>query len=169
MTLAAEVGAGAPNFDLASTEGVVIMLRDEVPRSGVVLYLFFGEADERVQKDLQALEARRDSFASSSSHILALSSLKLDDLSALQASLGLGFPLLHDDREFLSAYGVGEDGAHRALFLVGRDETIRWSTVPVDAVESVIDGLLAELAGLSRSTSNYPKSILNRFIDRLRG
>lgn len=169
MTLTAELGAGAPNFDLASTEGVVIMLRDEVPRSGVVLYLFSGDADEQVEKDLLALEAKRASIASSSSRILALSNLELDALAGLQARLGLGYPLLHDDREFLIAYGVSEQGGNRALFLVGHDETIRWTARPLDTVESAIDGLLAALAALPRSTANYPKSILNWLIDRLRG
>ncbi len=169
MTLAAGVGAGAPNFDLASTEGVVIMLRDEVPRSGIVLYLFWGAADEDVERDLLALEAKRESFASSSSRILALSTLKLADLRDLQSRLGLGFPLLYDDREFSKAYGVEEDGDHRALFLVGFDEIIRWVTRPVEAVDSVIDDLLAEIGGLPRSTSNYPGAILNGLVNRLRG
>ena len=36
------VGDEAPNFDLSTTEGAVLMLCDEVPRNFVVLYFFGG-------------------------------------------------------------------------------------------------------------------------------
>ena len=39
------VGDEAPDFDLSSTEDVVLMLKDEVPRTPVLLYLFSGPAD----------------------------------------------------------------------------------------------------------------------------
>ena len=34
------IGDQAPDFDLTSTEGSLLMLRDEVPRTAVVLYVF---------------------------------------------------------------------------------------------------------------------------------
>ena len=55
MAPTVSIGDEAPNFDLTSTEDVVIMLRDEVPRSAVLLYVFSDPFADATREDLQAL------------------------------------------------------------------------------------------------------------------
>ena len=99
------VGTEAPNFDLTSTEDVVLMLRDEVPRMAVLLYFFDGD-DDRVQSDLKSLTAAQGKLKERGAVILGVSAAKVDALKELQRQLQVQFPLLADDREFSSKYGV---------------------------------------------------------------
>ena len=46
------IGDTAPNFDLSSTEDALLMLKDEVIRTAVVLYFFADAGSERVRRDL---------------------------------------------------------------------------------------------------------------------
>ena len=164
------VGDEAPNFDLSSTEGSLLMLCDEVPRNSVVLYFFADAESEAVRDDLAALAAARSDLAGKRVNILGVATLKMPVLSALQAELALPFPLLVDDRKFSSAYGIEtpEEGtASPALVLVGRDQSVRWIANPVGAVATVLGELRGAIDVKSSPTSNYPKSVINRLVDRL--
>ena len=119
-------GVEAPNFDLTSTEDVVLMLRDEVPRVAVVLYFFADPESDRCRQDLQALAGAQAALAAKRAVILGVSRTKLDALKQAQHDLDLRFPLLFDDRNFSAAYGieVPEEGEpESALFVVDRDQT----------------------------------------------
>ena len=59
------VGDEAPNFDLTSTEDVLLMLRDEIPRSPVLLYFFPVEFATGVKDDLSSLAALQEGSAGS--------------------------------------------------------------------------------------------------------
>lgn len=170
MSSAVAIGDEAPNFDLTSTEDVVIMLRDEVPRSGVLLYLFADPEDERVRHDLEALASRRDALARLPISIFGVSPAKLDQLKETQRELSLPFPLLRDDRGFSASYGVeaAEDGSdpRPALVVVDRQQRIVWMANPVEEVAAALDGLADQLRRLPSTTSNYPRSVVNRLIDR---
>ena len=52
--LGPEIGETAPNFDLSSTEGALLMLRDECVHSALVVY-FRAALDERTKLDLAVL------------------------------------------------------------------------------------------------------------------
>lgn len=160
------VGDRAPDFDLSSTEGVVLMLRDEVPRNLVLLY-FFADADsDRTKRDLAALAEARDRLSARRVNVLGIAPAKMPQLAELQAELDLPFPLLRDDRDLSAAYGVdlGEDGAP-ALVLVGRDQSVLAVANPVgDAAASVTE--LVAAIGKQSPTANYPKSVINRLVDR---
>lgn len=164
------VGDLAPNFDLSSTEGAVLMLCDEVPRNQVVLYFFADPASESVRADLAALAAARDGLAAKRVNILGVSPAKLPALNALQAELALPFPLLRDDRSFSVAYGVEppeEDAdGDSALLLVGRDQRVLWLRNPSGSVESLLGELAAAVDIKESPTRNYPKSVINRLVDR---
>ena len=168
MARSLTVGDEAPNFDLSSTEGSLLMLCDEVPRNLVVLY-FFADADSpAVREDLAALSAARDELARRRVNGLGVAPLKMPDLKALQTELSLAFPLLRDDRKFSLAYGIEtpeEGAAAPALVLVGRDQSVRWMANPVDSVASSLADLQAAV-DKSSPTSNYPKSVINRIVDR---
>jgi len=158
------IGDEAPNFDLSSTENAVLMLRDEAARTSVVLYFFADPSDPRTHRDLDALNQRLDPLARLRTRILAVSPAKLDDLKKLQAERKLLFPLLRDDRNFSAAYGV--TGAP-ALVLVGRKQRILWLANPVAAVAEALPQVEKVQEEQPSATKGYPKSVVNRLIDKI--
>ena len=163
------VGDEAPNFDLSTTEGAVLMLCDEVPRNFVVLY-FFGEVSEVVSANLRALAGARKDLAAMRINVLGVAPLKMTELQALQAELELPFPLCRDDRDFSQAYGIEAGGeeevAAPALVLVGRDQAVCWLANPLTDIGSALGEMKAIVASSSSSTVNYPKKVVNRLVDR---
>lgn len=164
------IGDEAPNFDLSSTEDALLMLKDEVVRTALVVYFFGNPADERVLRDLDALNARRDALAKLQVRILAVSATPLDDLRKLQRERKLLFPLLHDDRGFSAAYGVTapEEGrpAAPALVVVDRRQRLRFIANPVASVEQSMGQVEAAIKDLPSPTKSYPKTVINRLVDR---
>ena len=155
----------APNFDLSSTENAVLMLRDEVARNAAVVYFFADPADERARRDLDALNRHLDRLARRSARVLAVSPAKLDDLKKLQAERKLLFPLLHDDRSFSASYGVEPPAP--ALVVVGRKQRILWLANPVADVAEALPQVDQVLADQPSPAKSYPKSVINRLVDRL--
>ncbi len=154
----------APNFDLSSTENAVLMLRDEVARNAAVVYFFADPADPRVERDLDALNRHLDRLARRSARVLAVSPAKLGDLKKLQAARKLLFPLLHDDRGFSASYGV--EPAAPALVLVGRKQRVLWLANPVAAVAEALPQVDKVLEAQPSPAKSYPKSVINKLIDR---
>ncbi len=161
------VGDQAPNFDLTSTEDAVLMLRDEVSRTAVVLYFFDGADSDRVRGDLMALVGRHADLESQQVVILGVSPGKPDALKQIQKEFRLPFPLLSDDRNFSSAYGVvaAGEGSEPALVLVDRRQQIAWMVNPVASVGAALPDLEQALKGLASPTSNYPRSVINRVVN----
>ncbi len=160
------IGETAPNFDLSSTEGALLMLRDECVHSALVLY-FFTALDERTRLDLAALGQAQDALGRLGARPLAISKAPMPELIAAQKQLGLLFPLLHDDRSFLPAYGVeAGTGAEPALFLVDRPQNVIWKANPVGSVESALPGLLAKLKAQPSAKASYPRKVINRIVER---
>jgi peroxiredoxin len=85
------IGDVAPNFDLSSTEDAVLMLKDEVIRTALVIYFFADPESERVRRDLDALSRWQEPLRKLSAKVLAISPAKLDDLKRLQVSRKLLF------------------------------------------------------------------------------
>jgi peroxiredoxin len=152
MPGAISIGDEAPNFDLSSTEDALLMLRDEVTRTAIVVYFFADPASERAQRDLDALNRGLDSLARRSARVLAVSPAKLDDLRKLQIDRKLLFPLLHDDRNFAAAYGVAVQDGNSALVLVSRRQRVLWLANPVDSVDAALPQALKALDGLPSGT-----------------
>jgi peroxiredoxin len=164
------IGDEAPNFDLSSTEDALLMLRDEVIRTAVVVYFFSDPASERVLRDLDTLNRSLDTLARGHARVLAVSTTKLDDLKKLQIERKLLFPLLHDDRNFSATYGVApaEEGkpVDPALVVVSRRQRVLWLANPVASVEGALPQALKALEGLPSGTETYNKRVINRWIDR---
>ncbi|HYG65011.1 MAG TPA: redoxin domain-containing protein [Thermoanaerobaculia bacterium] len=164
------IGDEAPNFDLSSTENAVLMLKDELARTSVLLYFFASAESDRVRRDLEALERRREALKGLRGRILGVSPLTVDALRKVQADSRLRFPLLCDDRNFSASYGVGpiEEGrpADPALVLVSRKQKILFVANPVAAVEEALPQVEKLLKDLPSPTRDYPKSVINRWIDR---
>lgn len=170
MPQTVSIGDEAPNFDLASTENAILTLWDEVARRVVVLYFFADPDADRVRRDLQALDRYRPALDRYRASVLGISPAKLADLQRVQKELKLLFPLLHDDRNFSAAYGIEpgtpEQPPAPALVMVSRKQRILWLANPVAAVEDAMPQVEKLLKGQPRPTVNYPKSVINRFIDR---
>ena len=163
MPESVKVGAEAPNFDLASTEGVVLMLCDEVPRSPLLLY--FCPEVESASAQFELLKSLEPALASARVRLIVISEAALGDLQKLQREQDLPFPLLHDDRGFSRLYGVGEEHAE-ALVLVGRDQRISWLEHAPSDLRAAIGSALVVARKAPPSTSSYPRSVINRVVDR---
>jgi peroxiredoxin len=164
------IGDQAPNFDLSSTEGSLLMLRDEVPRTAVVLYFFADPASERVRRDLAAVGRHRDALRKVHAKPLGVSRADLASLRQLQIELKLPFPLLHDDRDFSSRYGLAapQEGheAAPALYVVNRHQTVLWLANPVAAVEEAMPEVIKSLQDQGSPAGSYPRAVINRLVDR---
>ena len=163
------IGDVAPNFDLSSTEDAVLMLKDEVVRTAVVVYFFTDPSSDRVHRDLDALSRRVEALRKLAVRVLAVSPAKLDDLKKLQAERKLLFPLLHDDRNFSASYGVIPPAEGRpadpALVVVGRRQDVKWLANPVASVGDALPQVEALLKDLPSPTRSYPKTVINKLID----
>lgn len=164
------IGDVAPNFDLSSTEDALLMLKDEVVRTAVLVYFFADPASDRAHRDLDALSGRIESLRKMAVRVLGVSPAKLDDLRKLQMERKILFPLLHDDRKFSAAYGVTspEEGrpADPALVVVDRRQEVKWLANPVASVAEALPQVEALLKAMPSPTGSYPKSVINRLIDR---
>jgi peroxiredoxin len=166
MPSAVSVGDQAPNFDLTSTEDVLLMLCDEVPRTAVILYFFAGPESESAQRDLVFLARQKSSLAAKRAVVRGIAPAELDALKQMQRELKLPFPLLRDDRHFSAAYGlVGEADFEPALVVVNRRQTIIWLANPVESVETVFPEIQRVLAGLPSQAAGYPRKVVNRLVD----
>ena len=157
----------APNFDLTSTEDVVLMLCDEVPRTAVLLLFFDAEADG--SRDV--LAALRDAWSRLGRHrarVFGVAKATPEALKELQRELELPFPLLGDDRGFAAHYGVEAAEGEippPALFLVDRAQRIAWVANPAPPMAEALGAVDKVLADLPGPTSNYPKSVVNRVVN----
>jgi peroxiredoxin len=139
------------------------MLRDEVPRTQVLLYFFDEVAGARA--GLETLAQRAFEMAVKGIKVMAISEAPLEELTQVQQRLSLPFPLLHDDRGFSTMYGAGT-GNPAALVLVGRDRRVVWvGRGQVDFAASVVS-LITDHSRVRDATSNYPRRVINRLVDR---
>ena len=83
------IGDEAPNFDLTSTEDALLMLRDEVIQSAIVLYFFADLTSDRTRRDLEALNKNLDALGRLRARVLAVSPAKLDDFEDLMRQYGI--------------------------------------------------------------------------------
>jgi peroxiredoxin len=160
-------GDEAPNFDLTSTEDVVLMLRDEVSRTAALLYFF--DVDAEGSRDaLTALGGAWSRLGRHRARVLGVAKATPEALKELQRELSLPFPLVSDDRGFAAHYGVVAaaegDNSPPALFLVDRRQQIAWMANPAPAMEEALGAVDKALADLPGPTSNYPKSVVNRVV-----
>ena len=164
------VGDKAPNFDLSSTEDVLLMLRDEVPRRSVLVYFFAAEVDDRVRGDLSSLAAAASKLDELNATVFGVSKAKMPELKELQKELKLPFPLLRDDRDFSASYGVAEaaegEQPQPALFAVNQQQVVSWAANPVGDLAGSLAEIQKVFARDGDPTANYPKTVINTLVDR---
>ena len=163
------LGDEAPNFDLASTEDVLLMLRDECVRTSMVLY-FFDQADgDQVRDDLLALARLWPELSALSARALGISRAALPKLKELQQELHLPFPLLHDDRGFAAAYGLAEATEETAvvpvLAAVDREQALLFLAPVKTTMGEVLPEIVAALEELPSPAAGLPRKVVNRVVD----
>ena len=170
MTRALAVGDEAPNFDLTSTEDVLLMLRDECVRTSLVLYFFEGTDGEQVRDDLLALARRWDDLNELNARVLGVSRASLSDLKDLQKDLHLPFPLLHDDRGFAAIYGLAEATdevkPQPALAAVDRYQVLLSLATLDGSAEAAMPEVMKLLKALPSQTASLPRKVVNWWVDR---
>jgi len=168
MPQQASVGHAAPDFDLSSTEGCVLSLRDEVPRSAVIIYCFADPSDESARAALSFLAEHADA-APGPSQIFGISTASMDELTSLQRELHLPFPLLRDDRGLTAAYGfrVAEEGPTESVMaVIDRGQKLIWERRAAEDLAAIWHEVVDCLKRTDRPTSNYPRSVVNRLVSR---
>ena len=180
------VGSDAPDFDLTSTEDVLLMLRDEVPRNPLVLYVFLA-VDDDSRADLEALAGEVPRWAEDGVKVLAMAPVKVAQLKQLQFELGLPFPLLEDDRDFCARYGVEapastnseadpetseaappepqDDYISRRLVLVDRHGKVAWRSDRWNGLGEALVGLNQSKAIKQPALTNYPGQVINKLVN----
>lgn len=162
------IGAEAPNFDLSSTEDVVLMLCDEIPRMTVLVYFFGSPTSDRSRRDLELLASSQDDLAGNRAVVLGVSRTKLPGLKETQRELNLRFPLLFDDRDFSARYGIEtpeEGDPEPALYLVDRDQKVIWMANPLTSMEAALKEVAATLQSQPAPTYHYPGKVVNRVVN----
>ncbi len=170
MTRALSVGDEAPNFDLTSTEDVLLMLTDECVRTSLVLYFFQNTDGEKVRDDLLSLARHWDELTSVNARVLGISRAKLPQLKDLQRELHLPFPLLTDDRGFTATYGMAEATDEAAplpvLAAVDRYQVLLSLDAIDGSVEEAIPEVMKSLKSLPSPTASLPRKVVNWWVDR---
>jgi peroxiredoxin (alkyl hydroperoxide reductase subunit C) len=127
------VGATAPDFALLSQSGATIRLSDFRGRKHVVLAFHVLAFTPVCAAQMQTYEREQSRFAALDTQVLAISTDAAPAKRAWAEALGgISFDLLsdfHPRGQVATSYGVMRDDgiAERALFLVDKAGTIRWS------------------------------------------
>ncbi len=170
MARALSVGEQAPNFDLTSTEDVLLMLCDEVVRTAVVVYFFAGIDGDRVRDDLLAFARHWDELATADTRVLGVSPAGITQLKEIQRELHLPFPLLNDDRGFSAAYGLetAEDDVQPqpVVAVVNRRQEILLIERVDSSVEALMEEVLKRVKSLPSPAASLPRKVVNRLVDR---
>jgi peroxiredoxin len=170
MARALSVGDEAPNFDLTSTEDVLLMLRDECVRTSLILYFFQGTEGDGVRDDLLALARRWDELTAVDARVFGVSRAELPQLKDLQKELHLPFPLLTDDRGFSAVYGLTDpvegEASTPVLAVVDRYQKLRSLAAVEGGVEEAMPEALRSLKAMPSPTASLPKKVVNWWVDR---
>ncbi len=128
MTIA--VGEKAPDFTLPSNKGSVSLAK--AVKKGPVLLVFYPGDDTPVcTKQLCDYRDNLASFADVGIDVIAINPQSLDSHEAFASKHNLPFPVVSDEGgKVCSAYGAMSflSMAKRALVLIGKDGTVKWST-----------------------------------------
>ncbi len=165
------IGDEAPNFDLTSTEDALLMLRDEIIQTAIVLYFFADPAADRTGRDLDALNQSLDPLGRLRARVLGVSPAKIDALKKLQAqsasSSSRSSTTTATSRPATGSRRRSEgQTAQPALVVVSRRQRVLWLANSVADVSATLPEVLKLLKAQPSPTASYPKKVINRLIDR---
>ncbi len=130
----------APDFELPATKGDAFKLSAALAKSPVLLAFYPFDWSPVCTNELGYFNANLEDLRRGGTTLAAISVDSPFSQAAWAKSQKLGFPLLSDfNREVAAAYGVLCDEYHglkrfakRAIFLVGKDRTVRYAWVTDD-------------------------------------
>lgn len=139
--MSVDVGAKAPDFTLPNQDRENVTLSDVLQKGPAVLAFFPAAFSSVCQQEMCTF---RDSIAelnSTSAQVLGISTDTFFALKAWADAQRLNFPLLSDfNKDVIRSYGVVnpdmiglKDIAKRAVFVIGRDGTVKHREVLDDA------------------------------------
>ena len=130
--MALQVGAMAPDFELAASGHRKIKLSDFRGKKNVVLAFYPFAFSPVCSLQLPGLQENLSQFQRFETEVLGISVDSKHSSDAFARHLHLDFPLLSDfDRKVTQAYGVLRDGgyAERALFVIDKAGQIVYAHV----------------------------------------
>jgi thioredoxin-dependent peroxiredoxin len=149
-----QVGDKAPDFNLPSSEGRAISLKEFKEKRDVVLYFYPKDDTPGCSKEACGFRDERPRIIRKGAAVLGVSLDGVDSHRRFIAKYGLNFPLLVDEGAALSkSYGVYKRkalygrkywGLERTTFIIGKDGRIReiFRKVKVDGhTREVLDAL----------------------------
>ena len=151
MTIA--VGQQAPPFKLPSTKGD-LSLSEELKQGPVLLVFYPGDDTPVCTKQLCNYRDNLDSFAELDIRVIAINPQSIDSHAAFVKKYELPFPVVSDvDGSVCQAYGAKSflGTPKRALVLVGRDGTVKWSDSNFPIFHQSADDIRKALAGVDIS------------------
>jgi thioredoxin-dependent peroxiredoxin len=128
------IGDPAPDFQLPSTEGRDISLKEFRGKKSVVLYFYPKDDTPGCTKEACSFRDERPRFDKQDAVILGVSFDDLESHKKFAGKFRLPFPLLSDaDKKVATAYGVFKEknmygriimGIERSTFIIGKDGKI---------------------------------------------
>jgi len=128
------IGDPAPDFQLPSTEGRDISLKEFRGKKSVVLYFYPKDDTPGCTKEACSFRDERSKFDRKDAVILGVSFDDLESHKKFSGKFRLPFPLLSDtDKKVATAYGVYKEknmygrtvmGIERSTFLIAKDGKI---------------------------------------------
>jgi len=152
---APDVGERAPDFELPSTQGP-IRLSDRLAKSAVLLVFYPGDDTPVCTRQLCDYRDNLSAFRNLGVDVVAVNPQALASHASFAEKHDLPFPLCADeDKSVCKAYGAtGLLGmTKRALFLVGRDGTVRYQKVDLPIFRRTADELRGVIDGLDLETT----------------
>ncbi len=139
--MAAELGAPAPDFTLPNQDREPITLSEQLRKGPVVLAFLAAAFSGTCTKEMCTFRDSMDELGRLSATVLGISVDTFFALKAWRDAEGFGFPLLSDfNKDVIATYGVVNPDmiglkniSKRAVFVVGRDGTIKYREVLDDA------------------------------------
>ena len=136
-----DVGAKAPDFALPNQDRERVTLSDQLKNGPVVLAFFPAAFSSVCQQEMCTFRDSISELNKSNAQVLGVSTDTFFALKAWGDAQKLNFPLLSDyNKNVIRSYGVVnpdmiglKDIAKRAVFVIGRDGTIKHREVLDDA------------------------------------
>src|ERR671913_1016125 len=139
--MSVDVGAKAPDFTLPNQDRENVTLSDQLKNGPAVLVFFPAAFSSVCQQEMCTFRDSMSQLGKSNAQVLGVSTDTFFALKAWGDSQKLNFPLLSDyNKDVIRQYGVVnpdmvglKDISKRAVFVIGRDGTVKHREVLDDA------------------------------------
>ena len=145
------VGAKAPTFTAAASDGQTYRLGELLKTRHVALIFYPGDDTPGCNRQLSAARDEMTQFTARGIQLFGVNPAGLESHERYVKKFGFKFPLLTDpDRAIARAYHALKDdgvGVQRSVYVVRRDGTIAFAQRGAPAVEEIVAAVEAPSAG----------------------